>query len=113
MLVTSRNYAQKILGLCADVLTFSVAKLFFAYGLGNGMYFPFSVGARTLLNPERTNVAHVIEMVARHRLTVFFAVPTFYAAVLREAERPGLCADFSYVRMCVSGGVRLSDGSFK
>src|SRR6266849_3632589 len=80
MLVTSRNYAQKILGLRADDLTFSVSKLFFAYGLGNGMYFPFSVGARTLLNPERTNVAHVVEIVARHRPTVFFAVPTFYAA---------------------------------
>src|SRR6266850_6719208 len=89
MLVTSRNYARAVLGLRADDLTFSVSKLFFAYGLGNGMYFPLSVGARTVLNPERTNVAHVVEMVARHRPTVFFAVPTLYAAVLREAERPG------------------------
>jgi benzoate-CoA ligase len=107
MLVTSRNYAQKVLGLRADDLTFSVSKLFFAYGLGNGMYFPLSVGARTLLNPERTNVAHVIEMVARYRPTVFFAVPTFYAALLREAERPGHRVDFSSVRMCVSAGEAL------
>jgi benzoate-CoA ligase family protein len=107
MLVTSRNYAQNVLGLRADDLTFSVSKLFFAYGLGNGMYFPFSVGARTVLNPERTNVAHVIEMVARHRPTVFFAVPTFYAALLREAERPGHRADFSSVRMCISAGETL------
>src|SRR6266849_2148631 len=107
MLVTSRNYAQKILGLRADDLTFSVSKLFFAYGLGNGMYFPFSVGARTLLNPERTNVAHVVEIVARHRPSVFFAVPTFYAALLREAERPGHRVDFSSVRMCVSAGEAL------
>jgi benzoate-CoA ligase family protein len=88
-------------------VTFSVAKLFFAYGLGNGMYFPFSAGARTLLNPERTNVAQVIEMVARHRPTVFFAVPTFYAAVLRETERPGHRVDFSSVRKCVSAGETL------
>src|SRR6267154_2339540 len=107
MLVTSRNYARAVLGLRADDLTFSVSKLFFAYGLGNGMYFPLSVGARTVLNPERTNVAHVVEMVARHRPTVFFAVPTFYAAVLREMERPGYRADFSSIRMCVSAGEAL------
>jgi benzoate-CoA ligase family protein len=107
MLVASRNYAQSVLGLRADDLTFSVSKLFFAYGLGNGMYFPLSVGARTVLNPERTNVAHVIEMMARHRPTVFFAVPTFYAAVLREAERAGPYVDFSSVRKCVSAGETL------
>ncbi len=107
MLVTSRNYAQSVLGLHSDDLMFSVSKLFFAYGLGNGMYFPLSAGARILLNPERTTVAHVIEMVARHRPTVFFAVPTFYAAILREAERPGSRVDFSSVRMCVSAGETL------
>jgi benzoate-CoA ligase family protein len=107
MLVTSRSYAQSVLGLRADDVTFSVSKLFFAYGLGNGMYFPFSVGARTLLNPQRTSVEHVIEMVARHRPTVFFAVPTFYAAFLREAERPGHRVDFSSVRQCVSAGEML------
>ena len=107
MLVTSRNYAQNVLGLSAEDLTFSVSKLFFAYGLGNGMYFPFSVGARTLLNPQRTSVAHVLEMMARHRPTVFFAVPTFYAAILRETERPDHRVDFSSVRMCVSAGETL------
>jgi benzoate-CoA ligase family protein len=107
MLVTSRSYVQNVLGLRADDLTFSVSKLFFAYGLGNGMYFPLSVGARTLLNPQRPNAAHVVEMVARHRPTVFFAVPTFYAAVLREAERPGQRVDFSFVRKCVSAGETL------
>ncbi|HKV63173.1 MAG TPA: benzoate-CoA ligase family protein [Candidatus Acidoferrum sp.] len=107
MLVASRNYAQSVLGLRPDDLTFSVAKLFFAYGLGNGMYFPLAAGARTLLNPERTSVANVTELVVRHRPTVFFAVPTFYAAILREAERPGSHVDFSSVRMCVSAGETL------
>ncbi len=107
MLITSRNYAQNILGLRADDLTFSVSKLFFAYGLGNGMYFPLSASARTLLNPQRTSVAHVLEMVARHRPTVFFAVPTFYAAILRETERPDHRVDFSSVRKCVSAGETL------
>jgi benzoate-CoA ligase family protein len=107
MLLTSRNYAQNVLGLRADDLTFSVSKLFFAYGLGNGMYFPLAAGARTLLNPQRTTVAHVIELVARHRPTVFFAVPTLYAAILREAEKPGHSVNFSSVRMCVSAGETL------
>src|SRR5437879_6804244 len=106
-LVASRNYAQNVLGLGPDDLTFSVSKLFFAYGLGNGMYFPLSAGARMMLNPERTSVPHVIDLVARHRPTIFFAVPTFYAAVLREAERSEHGVDFSSVRKCVSAGETL------
>src|SRR5260370_28608705 len=98
MLITSRNYAQNVLGLHADDLTFSVSKLFFAYGLGNGMYFPLSSRPRTLLNPQRTNLAHVLEMGARHPPTIFFALPTFYAAILRDTERPAHCVDFSSVR---------------
>ena len=107
MLVTSRSYAQGVLGLCADDVTFSVSKLFFAYGLGNGMYFPFSAGARTILNPERTKISQVIEFVRRHHPTVFFAVPTVYAAILREAEGKNSAADFSSARMCVSAGETL------
>ncbi len=107
MLVTSRSYAQGVLGLCADDVTFSVSKLFFAYGLGNGMYFPFSAGARTILNPERTKISQVIEFVRRRHPTVFFAVPTVYAAILREAEGKNSAADFSSARMCVSAGETL------
>jgi len=107
MPVASRNYADAVLGLRPDDLTFSVSKLFFAYGLGNGMYFPLAAGARTLFNPERTSVANVTELVTRHRPTVFFAVPTLYAAILREAEKPGHSVNFSSVRMCVSAGETL------
>ena len=107
MLVTSRSYAHGVLGLREDDVTFSVSKLFFAYGLGNGMYFPLSAGARMVLNPERTKIERVIELVARHRPTVFFAVPTFYAALLREAEDARHRVDFSSVRLCVSAGETL------
>ena len=106
LLVASRGFAQGVLGLGANDITFSVSKLFFAYGLGNAMYFPFSVGAQTLLNPERTKVAKVTELVSRRRPTVFFAVPTFYAALLREAER-NMEIDFSSVRLAVSAGETL------
>lgn len=107
MLVTSRNYAQGILGLREDDVTFSVSKLFFAYGLGNGMYFPLSAGAKTIVNPERTKIDRVLELIECHRPTVFFAVPTFYAAVLREIENRDSTADFSSVRQCVSAGETL------
>src|SRR5690348_11870112 len=107
MLVTTRNYAQGVLGLRPDDVTFSTSKLFFAYGLGNGMYFPLACGASTLLNPKRPTAAHVIEMVSQHRPTIFFSVPTFYAALLREAETAGRALDFSSVRQCVSAGETL------
>jgi benzoate-CoA ligase family protein len=106
MLVTSRSYAQGVLGLRPDDCAFSVSKLFFAYGLGNAMYFPFSVGAATLLYPGRPRPQAVAEMVARRRPTVFYAVPTFYAALLRAVEE-GLPADFSSVRLAVSAGEAL------
>ncbi len=112
MLVTSRSFAQGVLGLRADDRTFSVSKLFFAYGLGNGMYFPFSVGASTLLNRERPRADKVLEMVARYRPTVFFTVPTFYAALLREAEA-GVPVDFSSVRLVVSAGEMLPPEIFE
>src|SRR5467141_3035383 len=107
MAVASVNYAQGILGLWAEDVTFSASKLFFAYGLGNGMYFPLLVGARTILNTEKTKVERVMEIVARDRPTVFFAVPTLYAAILREADGARSAIDFSSLRKCVSAGETL------
>ncbi len=106
MLVCALSYAQGVLGLRPFDRTFSVSKLFFAYGLGNGMYFPFSVGAATVLNPERPRPEKIAELLVRHRPSVFFSVPTFYNLLLREAER-GLALDFSSVRLAVSAGEAL------
>ena len=106
MLVTTRCYAEGVLGIRADDRFFSVSKLFFAYGLGNGMYFPLSAGASVVLNPERTRIERVAELVARHRPTIFFGVPTFYAALLQEFNR-GLAVDLSSVRLAVSAGEPL------
>lgn len=107
MLVATRNYAQGVLGLGANDVTFSTSKLFFAYGLGNGMYFPLALGASTLLNPKRASAGHVIELVSKHRPTIFFSVPTLYAAILGEAETTAQRPDFSSVRLCVSAGETL------
>ena len=104
--VAARNYAQGVLGLRADDRLFSVSKLFFAYGLGNGMYFPLHFGASTILYPERPRADEIAAVIAEHRPTLFFSVPTFYASLLREAEK-GLELDFSSVRLAVSAGESL------
>jgi benzoate-CoA ligase len=106
MVRTSQGYAQNVLGLRADDITYSVSKLFFAYGLGNGMYFPFSVGASTVLDPGKPKPERAAELLAKYRPTVLFSVPTFFAAMLREAER-GLAIDCSSLRMAVSAGEAL------
>src|ERR1700733_10924921 len=91
--IAARNYAQGVLGLRADDRLFSASKLFFAYGLGNGMYFPLHFGAGTILYPEKPRADDIAAVIAEHRPTVFFSVPTFYASLLREAEK-GLMLDF-------------------
>jgi benzoate-CoA ligase family protein len=106
MLVTSRSFAHGILGITAEDRTYSVSKLFFAYGLGNGMYFPLSAGAGTILDPERPKPERTAALLVTYRPTIFFAVPTFYSALLRAAEE-GLPMDFSSVRLAVSAGERL------
>lgn len=111
MLVTSRGFASGVLGLHAADITFSVSKLFFAYGLGNGMYFPFSMGAATVLNPQKTKVDRVIAIVTEYRPTVFFAVATFYGALLQAAD-DGAAIDFSSVRLAVSAGEALPAAIF-
>jgi benzoate-CoA ligase family protein len=106
MLVAMRCYAEGVLGIRRDDRFLSVSKLFFAYGLGNGMYFSLSAGASVVLNPEKTRVERVVELVSLHRPTIFFGVPTFYAALLQEATR-GLAADLTSVRLAVSAGEPL------
>jgi benzoate-CoA ligase len=106
MLVATRSYAEGVLGIRGDDRLFSVSKLFFAYGLGNGMYFALSAGASVVLNPEKTRVERVAELVVKHRPTIFFGVPTFYAALLQESNR-GVAVDLSSVRLAVSAGEPL------
>ena len=106
MLHTSRGYAHGVLGLRSSDITYSVSKLFFAYGLGNGMYFPFSVGAGTVLDPGKPKPERTAEILRKYRPTILFSVPTFFAALLREADR-GLALDCSSLRMAVSAGETL------
>jgi 4-hydroxybenzoate-CoA ligase len=103
---TSDTYAAKVLGIRSDDLVYSAAKLFFAYGLGNGMTFPMSVGATTVLLPARPTPDAVFAIMARQRPSIFYGVPTLYAAMLAamRGEKPEGC---DRLRLCVSAGEAL------
>jgi benzoate-CoA ligase len=112
MVVCSDTYALQVLGIREDDRTFSAAKLFFAYGLGNNMYFPLRVGAQGVLSPHRPTPEGMFEMIQRHRPTIFFGVPTLYAGMLqvKEAERR---FDLSSLRLCVSAGEALPEEIYR
>jgi benzoate-CoA ligase len=99
-------YAQGILGMSDADRTFSVAKLFFAYGLGNALTFPFAVGATTILWPGPPTPPNVYAQVERFKPTLFFSVPTNYGQLLAH-KREGADFDLSSVRQAVSAGEAL------
>ena len=103
--LTDDLYAAPILGITENDICYSVAKLFFAYGLGNALTFPMSAGATTVLLPSRPTPDLVAELLKKHRVTVFYAVPTFYAAFLASPAAPQR-AELK-LRRCVSAGEAL------
>jgi benzoate-CoA ligase len=105
LLQTAELYARPVLGLEEGDLVFSAAKLFFAYGLGNALTFPMAVGATALLMAERPAPPPVFRRLRQHRPTVFYGVPTLYAALLASPELP--TADELRLRRCVSAGEAL------
>ena len=103
---TTDLYARPTLGIIERDVTFSAAKLFFAYGLGNNLTFPFRVGAAAVLYPGRPLPDAMFETIHTYRPTIFYGVPTLYAAMLQvpDAERRW---DLSSLRLCVSAGEAL------
>jgi len=106
MIVEAELYAKRTIGLRESDVSFSIAKLFFAYGLGNGLYFPLYVGATTVLLPARPLPDAVFQVLDRYEPTVFYGVPTSYAALLHAAEHNGRTS-LGRVRMCISAGEPL------
>jgi benzoate-CoA ligase len=107
MVVSSHHYAHAILKINERDRCFSVARLFFAYGLGNAGYFPLSCGATTILSPARPTAASIYADIERHRPTLFFSVPTNYAALLDHHRPGGPDFDLSSIRHAVSAGEAL------
>jgi len=111
MAYSDQAYAQNFLKLTPGDICFSVPKMFFAYGFGNSVTFPFSVGAATLLLPGQPKPQAIFEAIARYRPTVFFGLPTLYTS-LTKAEGADK-ADFSSLRLAVSAAEVLSTEVFQ
>ena len=105
MVVTSQCYAVDTLGVGADDIHFSAAKLFFAYGLGNAMTFPLWTGGTAVLLGTRPTPETTFATIEAFRPTVYYGVPTLYAAQLQAFERES--PDLTGVRLCVSAGEPL------
>jgi benzoate-CoA ligase family protein len=112
MVVCAERYAKAILKATEDDRFFSVAKLFFAYGLGNGLYFPLAVGATSILLPDPPKPQSVFDVVERFRPTLFFSVPSNYAKLLAHPPDAENIPDFSFVRHAVSAGECLPAAIF-
>jgi len=107
------NYARPVLGISDSDITFSTSKLYFAYGLGNGLYFPFAAGATSVLVGEPALPRLIFESVRRFRPTIFFAVPSSFANLLAAHTSSWQSADFSSVRVCVSASEPLPGSILK
>jgi benzoate-CoA ligase len=105
MIQTAELYARPVLGIREDDVVFSAAKLFFAYGLGNSLSFPLAVGATTVLMAERPTPAAVFKRLTELGPTIFYGVPTLYAALLASADFPS--RDRLNLRRCTSAGEPL------
>jgi benzoate-CoA ligase family protein len=108
MLACITPYAEQVVSITPDDVTFSVARLFFSYGLVNSLYLPLLAGASAVLTPDRPDPGRVLDVLRRHRPSLFFSVPTSYTALCAALEsgenrdRP-----FSCLRLAVSAGEPL------
>ena len=107
MVVCSELYAKATLGITENDRFFCVAKLFFAYGLGNGLYFPLAVGATSILWPGSPAPPNIYGVIEKHRPTLFFSVPSNYSSLLSYRREPGPDFDLSTIRYAVSAGEAL------
>ena len=100
------TYARRVLKIGPDDICFSIPKIYFAYGFGNSVAFPLSCGAAVLLMPGRPQPAAVFDLIARHKPTMLFGLPTLYTALARDETAEGV--DLSSVRLCISAAEVLS-----
>jgi benzoate-CoA ligase family protein len=111
MAYTAQSYARHVLALRTDDRCFSVPKIFFAYGLGNSLVFPFSAGASSVLLPGQPKPDKIFQCIAQHRPTVFFGLPTLYTALTKAPE--AAAAELTSLRLAVSAAEVLSPDVFK
>jgi benzoate-CoA ligase len=102
---TAQLYGKPVLGVSESDITFSAAKLFFAYGLGNALTFPLSVGATVVLMAERPTPDACFKRMVEHRPTIFFGAPTGFAGLLASPNLPARSQ--VALRLCSSAGEAL------
>ena len=105
---TADTYGSQVLGIRSDDIVFSAAKLFFAYGLGNSLSFPMSVGATTILYKGRPTPDAVVDVIEKHKPTIFCGVPTLYAATIPYLQKLDALPD-APIRACISAGEALPE----
>ena len=110
MAYTTDSFGRHILAIQENDICFSVPKIFFAYGFGNSVTFPFSVGASTVLLAGRPEPHAVLDTIERFKPTLFFGLPTLYNALLHHARIDS--ADLLSVRLCLSAAEVLSQDIF-
>jgi len=108
MITITDLFVKPVLKMSSDDLCFSASKMFFSYGLGNSLYFPFRFGASTVLWPEKPDPEKILQVIERYRPTFFFSVPTLYARFLRVQKK----YDLSSLRICLSSGEPLPPALF-
>jgi 4-hydroxybenzoate-CoA ligase len=105
-MAAARLMGQHVIGIRESDVVFSAAKLFFSYGMGNAMAFPMSVGATTVLMPQRPTPDTVFEVMCRHQPTIFYGVPTLYGSLLAH-QNMTRGAGSARLRLCISAGEAL------
>lgn len=103
---TADTFGAQVMGICPEDIIYSVAKMFFAYGLGNAMSFPMAVGATTVLFGGRPTPDAVLQIMAQEKPTIFCGVPTLYAALVAEQEKKATKPEHC-IRLCASAGEAL------
>jgi benzoate-CoA ligase family protein len=107
----AERVGRGVFGIGPEDLIFSVSKLYFAFGLGNSLYFPALAGAAAVLVPERPDPVHILEIIHVERPTVLFTVPTVYSRLLQVPDGSARF-DLSSLRLCVSSGEPLPAALF-
>lgn len=103
---TAETYGKQVLGIQEQDVVYSAAKLFFAYGLGNALTFPLHVGATVIVTKQRPTPSVVFDIFTEHAPSLYFGVPTLYAAMLAD-EGAGMLNEATHLRQCVSAGEAL------
>ena len=109
MITITELFVKPVLGMNENDLCFSASKMFFSYGLGNSLYFPFRFGAATVLWPEKPDPEKVLQVIDKYRPTFFYSVPTLFARYLRIEKK----YDLSSLRICLSSGEPLPPTIFQ